>query len=115
MIETIIREYLSNILGVPVLLEQPKEIPNEWVLMELINEGITNKISAVTFDFTSQADTQYNAKFLSDKVRDALDSMNLDVVSSAKFGGARYRMESRKYKHTITYNFFYYREETNNG
>lgn len=112
MIEITIREYLENMLDVPVLLERPKATGGPYVLMELLDEGITNRISAITFDFTSQADSQYAAKLLSDRVRAALDDIiSLDVISGVRFGGAGYSIKNREYRHTITYNFFYYREE----
>lgn len=112
MIEITIRDYLSSILNVPVLLEKPKEVHTEYVLMELLDQGEINKIGAVTFDFTSQANTLYNAKVLSERVRHALESIvELDNISSAKFGGARYRISNKTYKHIITFNFYYYREE----
>lgn len=118
MIEITIRNHLTNStdgLSVPVLMEQPKNPPSEYVILRLADSGRINYIDAATFFITVTSDTLYNAAVLRDQVKDLLfDAIRLDSVSNVTFGGENASIDSanRRYVYDLTFNFYYYREET---
>ena len=101
MIEITLREYLEEKLGVPVLMEVPKEKPSEYILLQLIDSGKINHIDAATFSIVAISDTLYNAAELSNKIKETLlDSITLNCISHVDLGGE------------LSFNFYYYKEET---
>lgn len=114
MIEVVIKNYLLDILDVPVVLERPKDVPTSYVLMRLIDSGEINHISSATFIFEVVAGSLYEASVLSDELADALDGIViLDKITKAFPGGKSAETDSsdKTYKYILTYNFNYYKEE----
>ena len=115
MIEIAIREYLSEILNVPVYMEVPKSIPSEYALLQLIDSGRINQIDAATISIVAISNSLYGAAVLSNKIKDALlDSISLRCVSHVDLGGEISGVDSanEKYQYELTFNFYYYKEET---
>lgn len=116
MIEVAIREYLAQEFdGVPVLMEQPKTPPKEYILLRLVDSGRTNQIDAATFFVTVISDSLYKAAQKRDQVKEALfNAITLDGISHASSGGESATLDgaNRVYQYNITFNFYYYREET---
>ena len=115
MIEVTIREYLSEVLNVPVYMEVPKNIPSEYVLLQLIDSGRINHIDAATLNVIVTSNSLYNVAELSNKVKDALlDSISLRCISHSDLGGEMASIDSanNKYQYALTFNFYYYKEET---
>lgn len=116
MIEVTIREYLESELdNIPVLMEQPKNPPKEYILLRLADAGRNNHIDAATFFVTIISDTLYSTAALKDEVKAILyNAVTLDSVSHASSGGESATLDGSNhvYQYTITFNFYYYREET---
>lgn len=119
MIEVAIRQYLAdNLTDTAVVMEIPKNPPKEYILLRLADSGKTNHIDAATFFVTVISDNLYNAALLKEKVKDLLfDAISLDYISSATLGGENASTDSANhvYQYNITFNFYYYREEIQNG
>ena len=116
MIEVTIRDYLTEKLEyVSVLMEQPKNPPIEYVILQLVDSGKINHIDAATFFITVRSNSLYNAAQLRDRVKDALfDAITLDCITNSSLGGESASTDSTNhvYQYTLTFNFYYYREET---
>ena len=116
MIEVAIRDYLAEKIDpIPVLMEQPKRPPIEYVLLRLVDSGVVNKVDAATFFVTVRSDTLYKAAQLRDSVKDALfDAITEDYITSSTLGGESAQTDSANnvYQYELTFNFYYYREET---
>ena len=115
MIEVALRNYLeTNLDGVPVFMEQLKDVPQRYVLMRLSDAGRINHIDAATFFVDVVAESLYAAAELRDLVKDLLfDAITIDSITHASIGGERANTDSANhvYKYELTYNFYYYREE----
>ena len=115
MIEVTLRDYLLDALkDIPVLFEKPKQVPEKYVIMRDIDAGIVNHISAVTISFTMGAKSFYEAKVLSNQVKNIiLNSITLPEVSSAKLGGENGAAVPKEttYEYELIFNFFYFEEE----
>ena len=116
MIEVAIRDYLANKINpIPVLMEQPKNPPKEYVLLRLADAGVVNKVDAATFFVTVRSSTLYETAQLRDSVKDALlDAISEDFITSSTLGGESAQTDSANnvYQYELTFNFYYYREET---
>lgn len=115
MIEIALRNYLeANLEGVPVVLEQPKNRPEKYVLIRLTDAGRINHIDAATFFVDVVAGSLYDAAELRDLVEALLDeAVTIDSITHSSLGGERANTDSANhvYKYELTYNFYYYREE----
>ena len=115
MIQKIIRDYLvTELETIPVYMEQPKTAPEEWVLIELADSGLTNQISAATMFIRCNAQSMYAAAALSEIVKDLmLDAVKIDAISAVKIGGERSGIDTtnRIYQYDLTFNIFFYKED----
>lgn len=115
MIEVTLREYLENELNVPVYMEVPKSIPASYVLLQLIDAGRIDHIDAATFNVIVKGDTLYSAAELRDEVKAALlNSITLNGISHVDQGGEIAGIDSanKTYQYELTFNFYFYKEET---
>lgn len=117
MIETALKNYLDTGLeSVPVMLEYPKKQPKQFVVLQLADSGKINHIDAATFFITVyDTDSLYEAAVLKEKVKDLLfDAISLPGISNSSIGQERAGTDSANhiYKYDLTFNFYYYREET---
>lgn len=115
MIQKIIRDYLTTeLVSIPVYMEQPKTAPAEWVLIELADSGQTNQICAATLFIRCNAQSMYAAAALSESVKALmLDAIQLDAISAVKIGGERSGIDTtnRIYQYDLTFNTFFYKED----
>lgn len=117
MIETTIKKYLEEGLeGVPVLMEYPKKQPQQFVVLQLADAGRINHIDVATF-FIAVYDTTslYSAAELSEKVKELLfNAISLPSISRSFIGQERATTDSANhvYRYDLTFNFYYYKEET---
>lgn len=80
MIEITLLEYLKSKLNVPIVLEEIQE--KEYVLIERTGSGIDNHIKNTTFAIQSYSDSLYNAAFLNEEVKEAMEHFaELDEIS----------------------------------
>ena len=116
MIEAKLREYLeSELNNVSVVLEYPKNPPKKFVMLQLADGGCVNHIDAATFFVTVNAPSLYEAASLRETVKDLLlDAVSIPGISSAKLGSDRADIDTANhvYQYDLTFNFYYYREET---
>ena len=116
MIEVAIREYLeNNLVNIPVVMEYPKNPAKKFILLQLADGGQVNHIDAATFFVTVYADSLYEAAELKDKVKSfLLDATSLSGITKASLGQEQADTDSANhvYKYNLTFNFYYYREET---
>lgn len=115
MLETIIRDYLSEKLDVPVECVKPKTKPEQYIMLHRIDGGQTDHISAGTLSVICISKSSlYDALLLSNKTKTILNkSIELHQISSAKLGGESGEVNSseRGYEYELIYNFYYYEEE----
>ena len=116
MIEVAIRKYLEdNLDNIPVFMEYPKNPKKEFIVLQLADSGQINYIDAATFFITIYADSLYAAAELNDEVISLLfDAVQLPGISSSSLGQNQSGTDSANhlYTYTLTFNFYYYREET---
>lgn len=113
MIEVTIRNYLEENMTIPVLFEKPKNVPSEYVLMELIDDGNVNHVNTSVFKFHCHGQSLYESAEIAETVTDLLDeSISLEQISSAKIQTKSSVVDSatKSYKYEITYTFTYYRD-----
>lgn len=119
MIEVGIRKYLAdNLENMAVVMEQPKNPPSEYILLRLADSGRINHIDAATFFVTVISNSLYSAAQLKEQVKDLLfDAISLDYITHASLGGESATLDASNhvYQYNITFNFYYYREEIQNG
>lgn len=111
MIEIVIRQYLSEHLDVPVLLERPLKPPESFVLFEKTGSGKSNQIKSATFAFQSYAKSMLDAAKLNEKVKDAVDGLiSLDVVHRVKLN-SDYNYtdtETKEYRYQAVFDIGHY-------
>ena len=116
MIEVTIRKYLEdNLNGIPVLMEYPRNPKGKFVLLQLSDGGRINYIDAATFFLTVYADSLYEAASLKEKVKTLLfNTVILPGISNASLGQEQADTDTvnHKYIYNLTFNFYYFREET---
>lgn len=82
MIEKILYDYLSTIKKLSIYLEQPKNKPSAFYLLEKTAGGQTDKINHATIVIQSYADTLYDAALMNEAIKTAmLDAIELDAIS----------------------------------
>ncbi len=75
IIEEIVRNYLADALGVPVVMEIPEDPPQTFVFMEKTGGGRREFVTSSTFAVQSYAPTLYRAAQLNEKVKVAMESL----------------------------------------
>lgn len=115
MIEVTIRDFLGNNLDIPVVMEYPKKPMKQFVLLQLADGGQINHIDAATFFVTVYADSLYSAAEIKEKVKDILFyAIQLPGISKVALGQEQAGTDTANhiYQYNLTFNFYYYREET---
>lgn len=75
MIETIVLDYLSNALSVPVDMEIPAEMPESFCYVEKTGSTCENRICTAMIAVQSYAKTLYEAACLNEQVKAAMEEM----------------------------------------
>lgn len=75
MIEVTILNHLKSKLPVPVYLESPENQPSKYVLFEKTGSARSNHLLASTFAFQSYAGSLYEAAYLNEQLKQAVDSL----------------------------------------
>ena len=111
MIETIIYKYLKGVLSVPVYIgEKPTTKKDEYVVLEVIDNGRTNMIDAVTFNCECYSTSLLKAAELCQTVKEAMfNAITLDEVSSSKCGGGGQNIDTttKTYCYEAVFNLYY--------
>lgn len=88
IIETKIIAYLSGKLGMDVYPEIPKNPPERFVAVQIVDRSRENMIDAVTVEIYSYAESKLETIELDELVREAMLDMPHDPdISSCKLGG----------------------------
>ena len=69
MVETIIKNFLSSKLSVPVLMEVPKNPASSFVVIEKTGSSRENQIDSSIITIQSYASSMYQAASLNDEVK----------------------------------------------
>ena len=75
MIEIIVLNYLKNNLSVPVHVEKPTQKPQRYVVLDKIGSSKENHLKSSTIAFQSYAESKYQAAYLNEQVKDAVENM----------------------------------------
>ena len=114
MIEVAVSNYLAE-KNIDVYMEFPKNPPKSFVVLQLADGGCINHIDAATFFVGVYADTLYKTAELKEKVKGyLLDAISLPSITKSELGQERAGTDNANslYKYDLTFNFYYYREET---
>lgn len=111
MIESTVRDYLNEKLSVDVYLEQQKEMPTSFVLIEKTGGRLTEHIRSATLTIQSYATTLYNASKLNEDVIKALENIiELDEIISCTLNSDYNYTDTttKQYRYQAVFNFIYY-------
>lgn len=112
MIDVTIRDYLlTQITNTVIVFEQPQERPNEFILLQKIDGGETNKLKASTFSIKAKATNQYTAAVMNESIKSAMFEINtLDDVSGVRQGGEDGRIDTsnQMYEYETIWNVYHY-------
>ena len=112
MIEVTVKEYLDTVFGengVPVLAETPKNLPEKFIILQLIDRGKENHINEATIEFRCYAGTKFDAMVLDEELREALESFNEMSDITCHLGGGNDATDTvlKKYRYRCYFNFYF--------
>lgn len=112
MIEETVKNYLDTVFaddGIPVYLETPKNLPDKFIVFQLIDRGKENYINEATIEFRSYAGSKYDAAVLDETLRNALETWNEGSDITLHLGGGNDDQDSilKKYRYRCYYNLYY--------
>ncbi len=92
MIETLLKDYVQNALGVSVYFSLPESVPNpgntEFIVMERTGSSFENMLMTSTFAFQSYGNSIYDAADLNKRVLAAVfNSVELDEITRVHLDG----------------------------
>jgi hypothetical protein len=111
MIESTVRDYLAEKLTVDVYLEQPKEKPETFVLIEKTGGRLTEHIRSATMTIQSYATSLYNAAKLNEEIIKAMeDILELNEITSCTLNSDYNYTDTRtkQYRYQAVFNLIYY-------
>ena len=109
MIETIVLNYLSDVLDVPVYMEVP-ESGTEFVVLEKTGSGRQDYVNSATFAIQSYAESMEDAAELNELVKEAMDN----IIVLPDIGGSRLNSDynftdtdTKRYRYQCVYVLYY--------
>lgn len=113
MIEKIILDWLGAKLDVPVYLEEPKELPEEYVLIDKLGSAENDLITSATIAVQSYSASLYGAAELNAKVKKAMpESVSQDdicrCVCTSDYNYTD--TETKRYRYQAVFDITYYEE-----
>lgn len=114
MIEKIILDWLGAKLDVPVYLEEPKELPEEYVLIDKLGSAENDLITSATIAVQSYSASLYGAAELNAKVKKAMpESVSQgDICRCVCTSDYNYTdTETKRYRYQAVFDVTYYDEE----
>ncbi len=112
MIETILYDFLSNALTVPVFLEQ-RNTPKEYVLIEHTGGSVSEHLKRATIAIQTYGESFYKAASLMDQVVHAMmyEAATKSEIASVTLNSGPYnytRQETKQYRYQSVFEVFYY-------
>ena len=111
MIETIVLDYLSDVLSVPVSMEVPEDPPDQFVVIEKTGGGKENHIKSATLAIQSIAPSLYEAAVLNENVKIAMDGIEaLDSIGRSSLNSDYNFTDtaSKRYRYQAVFDLIYY-------
>lgn len=109
--ETVLSHLRAELESNNIYTSVPKEIPDEFVTIQLVDRGKTNQIYACTFEISSFSTNKLGASTLDKSVRDAMEAIIEEPsVSGVEFGGGSdsYDTSINKERYLSYFNLYYY-------
>jgi len=113
VIEKIILDLLSAELDVSVYLEEPKELPEEYVLIDKLGSAENDLITSATIAVQSYSASLYGAAELNSKVKKAMaESVSQgDICRCVCTSDYNYTdTETKRYRYQAVFDITYYEE-----
>lgn len=113
MIEKIILDWLGAKLDVPVYLEEPKELPEEYVLIDKLGSAENDLITSATIAVQSYSASLYGAAELNAKVKKAMPEIvsQGDICRCVCTSDYNYTdTETKRYRYQAVFDITYYEE-----
>lgn len=110
MIEETVKSYLETVFeDIPIYLETPKDMPEKFIVFQLIDRGKENYINAVTLEFRCFAGSKYDAALLDESLRNAMEAFHEGTDISCHLGGGNDDQDSvlKKYRYRSYFNLYY--------
>lgn len=111
MIDTVILDFVSSALGVPVRMEIPAKRPQRFVVLRRSGRGRESGLHAANLIADSYAESLAEAAILNEQVKAVLDELEtLDEISSAELA-TDYSVtdtENKQYRYQAVYEIYHY-------
>ena len=114
MIEKVILDYLSEKLDFPIYMEEPKDPPSHYYLMEKTAGGQSDRLFYSTLAVQSYAPSMYEAAQLNDDVKSAmLNAYALPEVTRVRLNSDYNYTDTttKRYRYQAVFNFIHYRKD----
>lgn len=112
MIEKIVLDYLSSKLDIPIYLEEPKEKPKKYIVLE--NTGTSGKyIKTCLMAIKSYDETLYKTAKLDFEVQKVMHQIiELNQITKCEMNSSyNYTdTETKRYRYQSVYDIFFYSE-----
>lgn len=111
MIEETIIKYLSDQLTVPVYMEEPKDIPNSYVIIEKTGESRSSFLYHGTIAIQSYGKSLYETAKLDAMVRSAMfNIIDLDDITRCDLNASYNYTDTttNRYRYQSVYDLIYY-------
>lgn len=111
MIETIVLDYLSDALSIPVSMEVPENPPDQFVVIEKTGGGEENHIKSATLAIQSIAPSLYEAAVLNENVKSAMDGIVvLDTIGRSSLNSDYNFTDTaaKRYRYQAVFDLIYY-------
>lgn len=111
MIEIIVFNYLRNNLSVPVYVEKPTQKPQRYVVIDKIGSSKEDYLLSSTIAFQSHAESKYQAAFLNEQVKEAVENMIvLDEIAGVSLNSDYNFTDTttKEYRYQAVYEIYHY-------
>lgn len=110
-IETIICDYMSRHMSVPVYMEMPVTDSKEFIVLEKTGSGEDEGIKTAVFAVQSYAESLLNAVYLNERVKTAMtDMIELDEICKVKLNSDYNFTDtaSKRYRYQAVFDITHY-------
>lgn len=111
MLETVILDYVSAALSVPVRMEIPADPPTRYVVLKRSGRGRENGLESANLIADSYAESLLEALKLNERVKTVLDSLDtLDEISSVELATDYPSVDTnnKQYRYQAVYEIYHY-------